>query len=46
MTIKELQELSKASVERADEFDSTGHEKGMRLTELPDDIDEDANSSY
>lgn len=46
MTIEELQDLSKASIEGADEFDSTGYEKGMRLAELPDDIDDDVKSGY
>lgn len=46
MTVEELQVLSEPSVEGADDFDSPGYEKGMRLGVLPDDIDEDTDSGW
>lgn len=46
MIVEELQELSEPLVNGAEYFESVGHEKGMQLGELPNDIAEDVNSRW
>lgn len=42
----ELQELSEPSIDSVDEFDSIGHDKGIQVSPLPNDLEEDTNSGF
>lgn len=46
MTIEELQELSKPSIDGAEGFESIGHKKGIQNGDLLDDIEVDMNSQW